>query len=219
MASKAKRRKTEELDEMETILLGDDLKQIKNILVELKKIKTLEEWESKLKKCPRIGVTLMTVLWKCSLQNFEQEPQWLEILSDVLSVLTKVYGTIPSLCSELAEPPGNFANIAVRLLESGPRVPMDAKCAAFHLICSVATDQRCMELIVGNTHLVDRIAMAIDHEENKIARVALQTANYLTVNKNGIKLQYVDGKDAEVSRVGGYKLGLCHVQSFFVREF
>ncbi|VDO73578.1 unnamed protein product [Onchocerca flexuosa] len=79
-----------------------------------KKINKIEELESKLKKCPRIGVTLMTVLWKCSLQNFNEKPQWLLILNDVLCVLIKIYGTMPSLCSELAEPPGNFANIAGR---------------------------------------------------------------------------------------------------------
>ncbi|VDO54543.1 unnamed protein product [Onchocerca flexuosa] len=36
MASKSKRRKTEKLDETETILLGDDLKEIKNILLDFK---------------------------------------------------------------------------------------------------------------------------------------------------------------------------------------
>lgn len=45
-----------------------------------------------------------------------------------------------------------------------------------------------MELIAENTHLVDRIAMAIDHEVNEVAKVALQTANFLAVNKNGIKV-------------------------------
>ncbi|OZC06384.1 hypothetical protein X798_06626 [Onchocerca flexuosa] len=184
MASKSKRRKTEKLDETETILLGDDLKEIKNILLDFKKINKIEELESKLKKCPRIGVTLMTkinkieelesklkkcprigvtlmtVLWKCSLQNFNEKPQWLLILNDVLCVLIKIYGTMPSLCSELAEPPGNFANIA---------------------------DPRCMELIAENTHLVDRIAMAIDHDVNEVAKIALQMANLLAVNKNGIK--------------------------------
>ncbi|EFO23760.1 hypothetical protein LOAG_04723 [Loa loa] len=187
MASKPKRRKTEELDETEAILLGDDLKQIKNILLDFKEIKKVDALESKVKDCPRIGVTLMTVLWKCSLQNFDDQPQWLQILYDVLRILTNIYGTIPSLCSELAEPPGNFANIAVRLLESGPKVPMEVKCEVFRLVCNVATDQRCMELITENTHLVDRIAMAIDHEVIEVAKVALRAANFLTVNKNGIK--------------------------------
>nr|CAC70158.1 hypothetical protein [Brugia malayi] len=94
---------------------------------------------------------------------------------------------VPSLCSEVAEPPGNFANIAVRLLESGPKVPMETKCEVFRLICNVATDQRCMELIAENTHLVDRIAMAIDHEVNEVAKLALKAANFLAVNKSGIK--------------------------------
>ncbi|VDK82042.1 unnamed protein product [Onchocerca ochengi] len=188
MASKSKRRKTEKLDETETILLGDDLKQIKNILLDFEKINKIEELESKLKKCPRIGVTLMTVLWKCSLQNFNEKPQWLLILNNVLCVLIKIYGTMPSLCSELAEPPGNFANIAVRLLESGPKIPLDAKCEVFRLICNLATDPRCMELIAENTHLVDRIAMAIDHDVNEVAKIALQMANLLAVNKNGIKI-------------------------------
>ncbi|KAM3720505.1 Exodeoxyribonuclease 7 large subunit [Dirofilaria immitis] len=191
MASKPKRRKTEELDDTETILLGDDLKEIKNILLDFKEIKKVEELESKLKECPRIGVTLMTVLWKCSLQNFNEQSQWLLILNDVLRVLIKIYGTIPSLCSELAEPPGNFANIAVRLLESGPKVSMDAKCEVFRLIYNVAIDPRCMELIIENTHLVDRIAMAVDHDMNEMAKVALQMANLLAVNKNGIKISII----------------------------
>ncbi|MCP9263523.1 hypothetical protein DINM_006799 [Dirofilaria immitis] len=217
MASKPKRRKTEELDDTETILLGDDLKEIKNILLDFKnwhicifdkgawlsrlvstlpmEIKKVEELESKLKECPRIGVTLMTVLWKCSLQNFNEQSQWLLILNDVLRVLIKIYGTIPSLCSELAEPPGNFANIAVRLLESGPKVSMDAKCEVFRLIYNVAIDPRCMELIIENTHLVDRIAMAVDHDMNEMAKVALQMANLLAVNKNGIKDRDISSLD------------------------
>ncbi|EJW82759.1 hypothetical protein WUBG_06328 [Wuchereria bancrofti] len=73
MASKPKRRRTEELDRTETILLGNDLKQIKNILLNLKEIKKVDALKLKAKEFPRIGVTLMTVLWKCSLQNFDDE--------------------------------------------------------------------------------------------------------------------------------------------------
>lgn len=76
----------------------------------------------------------------------------------------------------------------VRLLECGPKISLESKCEVFRLICSVATDQRCMQMITENTHLVDRIAMAIDHEVNEVAKVALQTASALSVNKNGIKV-------------------------------
>ncbi|KAL3998772.1 hypothetical protein ACH3XW_16400 [Acanthocheilonema viteae] len=187
MASMPKRRRTGDMDDTETILLGDDLKQIKDIVMDFKEIKKVDELKSKLKKCPRIGVTLMTVLWKCSLQSFDDQPQWLQILNDVLCILTNIYEKMPYLCCELAEPPGNFTNIAVRLLECGPKISLEAKCEIFRLICSVAIDQRCMEMITENTHLVDRIAMAIDHEVNEVAKVALQTAGVLSVNKNGIR--------------------------------
>lgn len=76
----------------------------------------------------------------------------------------------------------------VRLLESGPKITLKAKCEVFHLICYVAKDPRCMELITANTHLVDRIAMAIDHEESDVAKVALKTAQILAVSRNGIKV-------------------------------
>ncbi|CAG9540474.1 unnamed protein product, partial [Cercopithifilaria johnstoni] len=188
MASMPKRRRTDEMDEMEMILLGDDLKQIKNIMLDFKEIKKVDELKAKMRKCPRIGITLMTVLWRCSLQSFDDQPQWLQILNDVLCILTNIYGNMPYLCYELAEPPANFANITVRLLECGPKISLQAKCEVFRLICSVATDQRCMEIITENTHLVDRIAMAIDHEVNEVAKVALQTASILSLNKNGIKV-------------------------------
>ncbi|VBB31996.1 unnamed protein product [Acanthocheilonema viteae] len=149
MASMPKRRRTGDMDDTETILLGDDLKQIKDIVMDFK------------------------------------------ILNDVLCILTNIYEKMPYLCCELAEPPGNFTNIAVRLLECGPKISLEAKCEIFRLICSVAIDQRCMEMITENTHLVDRIAMAIDHEVNEVAKVALQTAGVLSVNKNGIRLNHV----------------------------
>uniref|UniRef100_A0A0R3S1F6 GBD/FH3 domain-containing protein n=1 Tax=Elaeophora elaphi TaxID=1147741 RepID=A0A0R3S1F6_9BILA len=202
MASMPKRRKTDELDEVETILLRDDVKQIKNIVLDFKETKKFDELKTKLNKYPRLAVTLMSVLWKCSLQSFDDqqvpkimlkvkkhklEPQWLQILNDVLCILTNIYGKMPYFCGELAESPGNFANITVRLLECGPKISLEAKCEVFRLISSIATNQRCLEMITENTHLVDRIAMAIDHEVDEVAKVALQTASALSVNKNGIK--------------------------------
>lgn len=73
-------------------------------------------------------------------------------------------------------------------MECGPKISLEAKCEVFRLICTVATDQRHVEIVTENTHLVDRIAMAIDHEVNEVAKVALQTAIVLSVNKSGIKV-------------------------------
>ncbi|VDM97587.1 unnamed protein product [Thelazia callipaeda] len=186
MASKPKRRRKEELNEIETILLGDDLNQIAVMLSDLITIKEVE-LEAKVKECPRLGVSLVTILWKCSLQDLKQQSQWLQILKNVVRVLIHICDTLPSLCLQLAEPRRNFTNIAVRILEN-PKISWEVKCFVLRLISSIAKHHRCLEMIIENTHLIDRIAMALDHEDVMVAKVALQIADVLTVNKHGVKV-------------------------------
>lgn len=81
-----------------------------------------------------------------------------------------------------------FLRFSVRVLESGDKTPSEIKRTLLRLLANIGTDKKCAQMISNNSQLVDRIAIAIGHDDDEIVKVALRTVRALVVNKCGFKV-------------------------------